>query len=139
MGNHTIEMVVRQSHGGSRVQAHEGQLSSGARACTVQRAVERREKIIVGVNDYIVEEKAPLETLYIDQEVSRKQIARLRELKTSRSDSVVQESLESLRRAARSNDNLMPHFIACARNYVTLGEMCDTLRAVFGTYVEPRF
>jgi methylmalonyl-CoA mutase, N-terminal domain len=104
-----------------------------------QHAVERREKIIVGVNDYVVEEKAPLETLYIDQEVSRRQITRLRDLKTSRSDSAVQESLQSLRRAARSNDNLMPHFIACARSYVTLGEMCDTLRAVFGTYVEPSF
>src|SRR5215471_20638714 len=52
-----------------------------------QRAVERKEKIIVGVNEYVVEEKDPLETLYIDQEASRIQINRLRELKTSRSPS----------------------------------------------------
>jgi methylmalonyl-CoA mutase N-terminal domain/subunit len=104
-----------------------------------QQAVERKEKIIVGVNEYVVDEKAPLETLYIDQEVSRKQIKRLRELKASRSPNAVKESLASLRRAAGSSDSLMPHFISCVKNYVTLGEICETLRAVFGIYVEPRF
>jgi methylmalonyl-CoA mutase, N-terminal domain len=104
-----------------------------------QRAIERKEKIIVGVNDYVVEAESPLETLYIDQEVSRRQITRLQELKASRSRMAVQAAIESLRRAARSSENLMPHFVSCARNYVTLGEICDTLRSVFGTYVEPRF
>jgi methylmalonyl-CoA mutase N-terminal domain/subunit len=104
-----------------------------------QRAVERKEKIIVGVNDYIAEEESPPETLHIDQEVSRRQLARLQELKASRNRAAVQESLDSLRQAARSSDNLMPQFVSCARHYVTLGEICDTLRSVFGTYVEPRF
>jgi len=104
-----------------------------------QRAIERKEKIIVGVNDYVVQEEPLPQTLYIDQEVSRRQLARLRELKASRSRTDVQRSLESLRQAARTGDNLMPHFVSCARAYVTLGEICDTLRSVFGIYVEPRF
>jgi len=125
-------MVAAIENGFPQKEIHEA-------AYRYQRAVERKEKIIVGVNEYVVEEKAPLETLYIDQEVSRKQINRLRELKTSRSPSAVEQSLAALRRAADSSDNLMPHFISCVKNYVTLGEICDTLRHIFGVYVEPRF
>jgi len=104
-----------------------------------QRAVERKEKIIVGVNDYLVEEEVPIETLYINQDVARKQVTRLRKLKDSRNNAEVKKSLTALRKAAASADNLMPHFIACVGNYATLGEICDELRSVFGTYVEPIF
>ena len=64
---------------------------------------------------------------------------RLQEVRASRSASSVQQALEDLRRAAAGTDNLMPHFINCARQYATLGEMCDVLRSVFGTYTEPHF
>ena len=104
-----------------------------------QRAVERKEKIIVGVNDYLVEEKSPIETLYINQDVANRQVARLRELKTSRNSAEVKKSLTALRKAAASSDNLMPHFVACVSHYATLGEICDELRSAFGTYVEPIF
>jgi methylmalonyl-CoA mutase N-terminal domain/subunit len=104
-----------------------------------QRAIERKEKIIVGVNDYVAPGQSVPETLYIDQEVSRRQLTRLQEVKSSRSRTDVQRSLESLQKAARGSDNLMPHFVSCARHYVTLGEICDSLRSVFGVYVEPRF
>ncbi|PYV93718.1 MAG: methylmalonyl-CoA mutase [Acidobacteria bacterium] len=104
-----------------------------------QRAVERKEKIIVGVNDYLVEEESPIETLYINQDVANRQVARLRELKTSRNSAEVKKSLTALRKAAASSDNLMPHFVACVSHYATLGEICDELRSAFGTYVEPIF
>jgi len=104
-----------------------------------QRAVERKEKIIVGVNDYLVEEESPIETLYINQDVANRQVARLTELKTSRNRAEVKKSLTALRKAAASSDNLMPHFVACVSHYATLGEICDELRSVFGTYVEPIF
>ena len=104
-----------------------------------QRAVERKEKLIVGVNEFRVEEESGIETLAIDSEVATKQKIRLQEVRASRSAAAVQQALEDLRRAAAGTDNLMPHFINCARQYATLGEMCDVLRSVFGTYTEPIF
>jgi methylmalonyl-CoA mutase N-terminal domain/subunit len=104
-----------------------------------QRAVELKEKLIVGVNEYVVQESQPIETLYIDQDVSERQTARLKKLKDSRDNAAVESSLAALRRAATSGENLMPHFIACSREYATLGEMCNELRTIFGTYVEPSF
>ncbi len=102
-----------------------------------QRAVERKDKIIVGVNDYIVETDPPIETLCIDQDVADGQISRLREIKASRNQAAVAKALSALHRAAASSENVIPHFMTCAREYVTLGEMCDELRSVFGIYVEP--
>lgn len=104
-----------------------------------QRAVERKEKIIVGLNDFVNHEGPGIETLYIDSSVAEKQRARLRDVRTSRDSAAVRHALEELRRAAYGTDNLMPHFMNCARNYATLGEMCEVLRSVFGTYVEPIF
>jgi len=104
-----------------------------------QRAVERKEKLIVGVNEFRVEEETGIETLAIDSEVAAKQKNRLREVRASRSAAAVQQALGDLRRAAAGTDNLMPHFINCARQYATLGEVCDVLRSVFGTYTEPIF
>jgi methylmalonyl-CoA mutase, N-terminal domain len=104
-----------------------------------QRAVERNEKVIVGVNEFRVEGEAGIETLAIDSEVAAKQKTRLREVRASRSAAAVREALEGLRRAAAGTEQLMPHFMNCARQYATLGEMCDVLRTVFGTYTEPIF
>ena len=104
-----------------------------------QRAVERKEKLIVGVNEFRMEEETSIETLAIDCDVAAKQIQRLQEVRASRSAAAVQQALEDLRRAAAGTDNLMPHFIHCVRQYATLGEMCDVLRGVFGTYTEPIF
>ena len=104
-----------------------------------QRAVERKEKLIVGVNEFCTEDESGIETLAIDSDVAAKQKARLQEVRASRSASSVQQALEDLRRAAAGTDNLMPQFINCARQYATLGEMCDVLRSVFGTYTEPIF
>jgi methylmalonyl-CoA mutase, N-terminal domain len=104
-----------------------------------QKAVESREKIVVGVNAFVTQEETPIETLTIDSQVAERQINRLREIRLSRSQSRVHASLDDLRQAASGTENLMPHFLQCVREYATLGEMCDVLRSVFGTYVEPIF
>ncbi len=104
-----------------------------------QKAVEEKEKILVGVNGYLSKEEYPIETLYIDTEVDQRQKARLRQVKASRNQSAVQDSLSALRKAAASTDNLVPYIMTCAQEYATLGEICDVLRSVFGTYVEPIF
>ena len=104
-----------------------------------QKAVENKEKIVVGVNAFITEDASPIETLTIDSQVAERQVNRLREIRSSRSQARVHSSLRDLRQAASGTENLMPHFIQCVREYATLGEICDVLRSVFGTYVEPVF
>jgi methylmalonyl-CoA mutase N-terminal domain/subunit len=101
-----------------------------------QRAVDRKDKIIVGVNDYVMDEK-PFEILYIDESVADAQTEGMQRLKTTRDNVQVQKCLEDLRQAARGTDNIMYPILDCARAYATLGEMCDALRDVWGEYQEP--
>jgi methylmalonyl-CoA mutase N-terminal domain/subunit len=108
-------------------------------AYAYQQAIERKEKIIVGVNDYVVEENRPIEILVIDEKVARHQRERLAELRNKRHSGKVQATLEALGSAASTDKNLMPYILACVRAYATLGEMCEVLRRVFGTYEEPAF
>jgi methylmalonyl-CoA mutase N-terminal domain/subunit len=100
-----------------------------------QMAVDRKEKIIVGVNDYIAEEK-PLDTLQIDETVAHRQAARLKKLRADRSNDEVERRLVALRKAAAGSDNLMPHLYEAVKSYATLGEICDAMREVFGIYEE---
>jgi methylmalonyl-CoA mutase N-terminal domain/subunit len=100
-----------------------------------QLAVERGEKVIVGVNDYVMDEK-PVSILYIDETVAEQQTAGVEELRKTRDNARTQRALEALKQAARGTDNLMPPIIEAARSYATLGEMCDALREVFGEYEE---
>jgi methylmalonyl-CoA mutase N-terminal domain/subunit len=100
-----------------------------------QAAVDRKEKVIVGVNDYLAEEK-PIEILRIDESVAGRQGERMRRLRASRSNEEVERKLSVLRRAAGGGDNLMPHLIGAVKAYATLGEICDALRGVFGVYTE---
>jgi methylmalonyl-CoA mutase N-terminal domain/subunit len=100
-----------------------------------QQAVERREKIIVGVNDYVMEEK-PHPILYIDEAVAEEQVAGVGALRASRDNDRVRQALSGLREAARGTGNLMYPILEAARAYATLGEMCDALREVWGEYVE---
>jgi methylmalonyl-CoA mutase, N-terminal domain len=101
-----------------------------------QQAVERREKIIVGVNDFVQEDEPPLEILYIDESASEKQLAKLEQLKKTRDSGQVHRTLDALRAAARSTANLMPPILDAVRAYATVGEMCDALREVWGEYEE---
>ena len=100
-----------------------------------QQAVDRKEKIIVGVNAYVSEEK-PLEVLQIDESVAVRQQERLRQLRAERSGEEVRRRLDRLMRAAEGAENLMPHLYDAVKAYATVGEICDALRTVFGAYEE---
>jgi methylmalonyl-CoA mutase, N-terminal domain len=100
-----------------------------------QVSVDRKEKIIVGVNDFIGEEK-PIEILRIDESVRAQQSKHLRNLRSERSSEEVARQLTTLRKAAQGTENLMPQIYAAVKAYATLGEICDSLRDVFGTHEE---
>ncbi len=100
-----------------------------------QVAVDKKEKIIVGVNDYVAAEK-PLDILQIDESVAHRQAERLSKLRADRSKAEVDRRLSALRKAAQGKDNLMPFLFDAVKAYATVGEICDTLREVFGTYEE---
>jgi len=100
-----------------------------------QVAVDKKEKIIVGVNDFVTKEK-PLDTLQIDESVAERQGQRLRKLRAERSSDEVARRLAALRKAAQGTDNLMPYIFDAVKSYATLGEICDAMREVFGTYEE---
>jgi methylmalonyl-CoA mutase N-terminal domain/subunit len=105
-----------------------------------QKAIERKEKIIVGVNDFVMEDEPPIDILLIDESVADRQIQQLRELRASRDNVRVRSTLSALRDAAKANNvNMMPYVLECVRAYATLGEICDELRGVYGTYEEPTF
>ena len=102
-----------------------------------QLELDKKEKIVVGVNDFIEEEEQiDIPILTIPKEVEIRQVERLKKLKASRNNDKVKESLSSLLQAAKDGTNLMPKILDCARNYVTLGEMCNELKTVFGIYEE---
>jgi methylmalonyl-CoA mutase N-terminal domain/subunit len=100
-----------------------------------QVAVDRKEKIVVGVNGYVAEEK-PLDILQIDETVAHRQAERLRKLHAERSNDEVERRLGALRKAAIGTENLMPYIYEAVKAYATLGEICDSMRAVFGIYEE---
>jgi methylmalonyl-CoA mutase N-terminal domain/subunit len=103
-----------------------------------QKAIERKEKIIVGVNDFVMENEPPIEILLIDESVGGRQIERLKKLRATRDNSRVRATLTALHDAAvRENLNTMPYILDCVRAYATLGEICDELRSVYGVYEEP--
>ena len=111
-----------------------------------QRAVEAREKVVVGVNEFVINEHPP-EILYIDESVRVAQTNKLRSLRARRSNDAVQHTLDALRHAAEkepqaaqdggiSSANTMPYLLDCVRAYATVGEIVDALKSVFGTYQE---
>jgi methylmalonyl-CoA mutase N-terminal domain/subunit len=105
-----------------------------------QKAIEQKEKIIVGVNDFVMENEPPIDILLIDENVGDRQIEQLRRLRETRDNGRVRTTLQALRAAAQTDSvNMMPAILDCVRAYATLGEICDELRGVYGTYEEPTF
>jgi methylmalonyl-CoA mutase N-terminal domain/subunit len=103
---------------------------------TFQQSVEKREKVIVGVNDYVQEGEPPFPILYIDETTAERQLGRLAELKRVRDGDAVRKALDVLRDTARGTGNTMYALLDCVRAYATVGEMCDALREVWGEYEE---
>ena len=103
-----------------------------------QKEVEAKKRIIVGVNEFATEEEVPIKILQIDPEIEKKLVERLKQVKTQRSHVKVGEALNKLRKAAEQEDvNLMPFILQAVKEYATLGEICNTLREVFGEYKPP--
>ena len=111
-----------------------------------QRAAEAKEKVIVGVNDFTIQEESP-EILYIDETVERQQSKKLKALRERRSNDDVRRCLDALKKVAAqepkagsngkiSGANTMPYIVDAVRAYATVGEICEALREVYGTYTE---
>ncbi|HCR71278.1 MAG TPA: methylmalonyl-CoA mutase [Anaerolineae bacterium] len=108
-------------------------------AFTAQKAIERKEEIVVGVNQFTVNEEVTLERLKVDPAIEIDARERLKNLRESRNRESVDVLLGKLVNAAKGNENLMPLFIECVENEITLGEICNTLRSVWGEYVAEGF
>ena len=102
-----------------------------------QREIESQGQIVVGMNAYKVDENLELERLQVDPRIEAEQHARLSALRSNRDQAKVSELLAGLEIAARGDDNLMPLFIECVENHITLGEVCGVLRGVWGEYQPP--
>ncbi len=106
-------------------------------AYAFQQEVESKERIIVGVNDFVLkDEKLEIPVLRIDPQVERQQVAFVKKIKAERDNGAVQVSLDKLRKAAVGNGNTFEAMLECTRVYASVGEMCDVLRDVWGEYVE---
>lgn len=104
-----------------------------------QKAVERGDQVIVGVNKYEMDENSSIPILAINESVRAHQIERLDAARAKRDGGAVQNALEKLKRAAQKMENTMPATIEAVRAYATLGEICSALRDVYGVYEEPAF
>lgn len=106
-------------------------------AYLAQKAIENGESIVIGVNDYTIDEKVPIDLLRVDPAIEQAQRQSLADLRLKRDPAQVEAHLERLTAAAQTQDNLMPHFIACVEAEVTLGEICGRLRRLWGEYQAP--
>lgn len=104
-----------------------------------QKDIELKNKIIVGVNEFVVpENEKPKKYLKVNPEIETRQITKLQKLKEKRDNQKVKRSLKNLKSKAMSDANLMPPIIECVRSYATLGEICEVLKEVFGEYKEKK-
>jgi methylmalonyl-CoA mutase N-terminal domain/subunit len=101
-----------------------------------QRAVETKEQIVVGVNEFIAKEERTIPTLRIDAEIERNQVQRLQALRAKRDSSKSAAALAELERRARTTENLLPAILGAVESNATVGEISDTLRRVYGEYHE---
>ena len=101
-----------------------------------QKEIDDKERVVVGVNEYTSDEPVEIPILEIDPEGFDRQCNRLKKLRSNRDKSKFDASIRAIEKAAEGEENLMPHFIEASKADVTLGEMCDVLRGVFGEYRE---
>ncbi|MBL7684967.1 MAG: methylmalonyl-CoA mutase family protein [Deltaproteobacteria bacterium] len=102
-----------------------------------QHQVEKKEKTIVGMNDFLQEDEKPLEILKIDHRIEKEQIAFLKKVKAERDSVAVSETLAELKKAASTDENLLPYILKAVKTYASVGEIMGTLREVFGEYHDP--
>ena len=140
MESEALAYIKKIDEMGGMIQAVENgypQAEIGNSAYHFQRQLEKKEKVMVGVNRYQqAEKKRTLDTLYIDRAVEKQQADKLRALKAKRDSGRVALALSQVKSAAEKNENLMPSIIESVKHYATLQEVCDTLRSVYGEYRE---
>jgi methylmalonyl-CoA mutase, N-terminal domain len=105
-----------------------------ASAYRYQKEIESQERIVIGVNRFTHSGEQPIDLLKMDPATSQRQVERLKEVRLSRNQGKVAESMQDLRRAAHSDENLMPYILNAVKAYASLGEICGVLRDVFGEY-----
>jgi methylmalonyl-CoA mutase, N-terminal domain len=101
-----------------------------------QRAVEKKEHVVVGVNEFVAEAERAIPTLRIDPQIEREQVARVKAVRARRDSAKTKTALEELGRRAGTTENLLPAILKAVEAYATVGEISDTLRQVFGEYQE---
>ena len=102
-----------------------------------QQAVDDKAQIIIGVNDFVIEEPISIPILRMDGAGEKRHLERLNRVRRERGQQEVAQRLRSLEQAAQGNDNLMPYILDAVRAYATLGEVCGVMRGVFGEYKAP--
>ena len=102
-----------------------------------QKEIDDKKRIVVGVNDYQMDEPVDFPILKMDEKGEERQINRLKKLRKDRNKQKYEKTIAALRKAAQGNENLMPYILNCVHAYATLGETCQVLRDVFGEYEEP--
>ena len=108
-------------------------------AYAAQKAIEKKEQIVVGVNQFQVDEERTLERLSVDPAIEAAARERLKALREKRDQRLAENLLAKLKVAAAGTENVMPLFIECVEHDITLGEICNTLRSVWGEYVAQGF
>ncbi len=102
-----------------------------------QQQLEKKEKIIVGINKYIQkEDRPPIDILYIDDKIEKKQASDLKKIKKERNGRDVEKALQNLKKGCKTKENLMPLVLHAVKSYATLGEICDAMKEEFGSYTE---
>jgi methylmalonyl-CoA mutase N-terminal domain/subunit len=102
-----------------------------------QKEIEEKKRIVVGVNEYQMDEPVDIPILKMDEKGEERQINRLKKLRKDRNKQKYNRTIKALRKAAEGDENLMPYILDCVHSYATLGETCQVLRDVFGEYEEP--
>jgi methylmalonyl-CoA mutase N-terminal domain/subunit len=134
-----LEYIERVDAMGGMLRAIDAGFAQGEiqkAAYEFQRAVEKKDQIVVGVNDFIAEEERKIPTLRVDPDIERSQIARLNALRARRDSARAKAALAELQRVAATSENLLPAILAAVEAYATVGEISDALRRVFGEYQE---
>ena len=106
-------------------------------AYNYQKAVDSGEQVVVGVNKFTAEEEPEIDLLEISEEVEKRQVEGLRNLRRERDEEGVNQVLGKVRQVAQSEENIMPVLIEATKDYATVGEISGVLRDVFGEYREP--
>ena len=132
-----LKYIARIDEIGGAVEAIENgfiQQEIQASAYRYQKEIEAQKRVVVGVNRFAISGEQPIDLLKMDPSTSQRQVDRLKEVRLSRKQEAVASALQDLRKAAQSGANMMPCILTAVKAYATMGEICNTLRDVFGEY-----